>query len=147
MSSPTVTESASKAAELEAAFAPPEKEQLLGNHGSQEPTPWICRPNVRLGIYTFLFLFLLLTLAWGIIPRLLDPNFEQHIQNKDVMVGMTRQQVLQAWGSPYQTNISHTSEGIRREEWIYEEWKSASDIQHRYLYFEEGILVGGWYYK
>lgn len=113
---------------------------------SQKDTrPWILRPRVRATIYTFLFLFLLGTLAWGIIPRLLDPTFEKHIQNKEVMVGMTREQVLQAWGSPYQTNITHTKDGIRREEWIYEEWKSTSDIRHRYLYFEEGILVGGWY--
>lgn len=83
-------------------------------------------------------------LAWGIVPRVLDPTFEKHIQDKRVMVGMTRQQVLQAWGSPYQTNISHTRDGIRREEWVYEEWKNTSDITHRYLYFEEGILIGGW---
>jgi hypothetical protein len=114
-------------------------------HTHKDARPWILRPGVRATIYGFLVLFLLATLAWGIIPRLLDPTFEKHIQNKEVMVGMTREQVLKAWGSPYQTNVTHTKDGIRREEWIYEEWKSTSDIKHRYLYFEEGILVGGWY--
>ena len=109
-----------------------------------ESQPLLCRRPVRLTIYALLTLFLLLMLGWGVIPRLMDPTYEKHIQNKRVMVGMTRQQVLQAWGSPYTINVSYTKEGIRREEWIYEEWKSASDIRHRYLYFEENILVGGW---
>ena len=36
-------------------------------------------------------------------------------------------------------------DGLRREEWIFEDWESAAVVKHRYLYFEEGILVGGWY--
>jgi hypothetical protein len=91
-------------------------------------------------------LILLLMLGWRFVPGLLDPTFQKHIQNKQVIVGMSRQQVLQAWGSPYQTNITHTNDGIRREEWIYEDWKDAANVTHRYLYFEEGVLVGGWYY-
>lgn len=122
---------------------PPTPDNTVAGKDS-EPTPWLCRPRVRVTIYFLLFLFVAFTVSWGIVPRLLDPDFQQHIQNKKVLVGMTRQQVLQAWGSPYQTNVTHTQEGIRREEWIYEEWKSSSDIRHRYLYFEEGILVGGW---
>lgn len=109
----------------------------------QSTKPWLCRPPVRLTLYTFLVLFLAGMLAWGIIPRIMDPSYEQHIQSKEVMVGMTRQQVLQAWGGPYQTNVTHTHEGLRREEWIYEDWISTAEVRHRYLYFEEGILVGG----
>ena len=107
--------------------------------------PFLCRKPVRLTIYALLSLFLLLMLGWGIVPRLMDPTYEKHIQSKRVMAGMTRQQVLQAWGSPYTINVSYTKDGIRREEWIYEDWKSSSDIRHRYLYFEENVLVGGWH--
>lgn len=114
---------------------------------SREQKAWILRPAVRATIYSFLVLFLAGTIAWGLVPRLLDPDFQDHIKRGEVMVGMTREQVMQAWGSPYQTNVTHTNEGVRREEWVYEDWKSTSEVQHRYLYFEEGILVGGWYYE
>lgn len=112
-----------------------------------ESTPLICRRPVRLTIYAILAFTLLLMLGWRYIPGLLDPTFEKHIQSKRVIVGMTRQQVLQAWGSPYSMNVSYTKDGIRREEWIYEDWVDASTVKHRYLYFEEGILIGGWYYQ
>ena len=52
---------------------------------------------------------------------------------------------MEAWGSPYQMNVSYTSKGIRREEWIFEDWLDAGTVSHRYLYFEEGKLVGGWH--
>ena len=119
----------------------------MSTHATNEPTPWILRRPVRLSIYAFLVLFLLLMLGWAFIPRWLDPTFEKHLAHKEVMVGMTRKQVLEAWGSPYTINVSHTKDGIRREEWIYEDWKSSSmaDVKHRYLYFEEGVLVGGWH--
>jgi hypothetical protein len=112
-----------------------------------DPKPFICRRPVRLSIYSILAVIFVLMLAWRFIPSWLDPTFEKHIANKQVMVGMTRQQVLQAWGSPYTMNVSHTNDGIRREEWIYEDWESAAVVKHRYLYFEEGNLIGGWYYS
>ena len=108
-------------------------------------TPWIRRRPVRLTIYGFLAAFALWMLGWGIVPRLLDPTFEQHIQDKSVMAGMSREQVMDAWGSPYQMNVSYTDKGVRREEWVYEDWLDSSTIKHRYLYFEEGKLIGGWY--
>ncbi len=113
----------------------------------QDEKPWILRPVVRGTIYLFLVLFLAGMIARGLVPRILDPDFKDHIKQGEVMVGMTREQVMQAWGSPYQTNVTHTNEGIRREEWVYEDWKSTAEVQHRYLYFEEGVLVGGWYYE
>jgi len=112
-----------------------------------EPTPLMCRKPVRAAIYTGLAVLFLLMLAWRFLPGLLDPTFEKHIQNKQVIVGMTKEQVLKAWGSPYTINVSHTKEGLRREEWIYEDWKDAATVKHRYLYFEEGILISGWYYQ
>ncbi len=110
-----------------------------------EPKPFLCRRPVRLTIYACFALFFVWMLAWRFVPQLLDPTFEKHIQSKRVMVGMTREQVLQAWGSPNTINVSHTKDGIRREEWIFEDWESAAIVKHRYLYFEEGNLVGGWY--
>ena len=61
------------------------------------------------------------------------------------MVGMSKEQVLQAWGGPQTINTTFTKEGIRREEWIFEDWESAAAVKHRYLYFEEGSLIGGWF--
>jgi hypothetical protein len=98
-------------------------------------------------MYAGFVAFFAVMLAWRFLPGLLDPTFEKHIQNKQVVVGMTREQVLKAWGSPYTINVSHTKDGTRREEWIFEDWKDASTVKHRYLYFEEGILVSGWYYQ
>ncbi len=144
MSTKTHTEPASLTSELGATTHSSNTKQDSKQPDLTQPKPWILRPWVRATIYLFLALFLLGMLSWGIVPRLLDPTFEKHIQNKEVIVGMTREQVMEAWGSPYQTNISHTSEGIRREKWIYEDWVSAGEVKHRYLYFEEGILVGGW---
>ena len=107
--------------------------------------PYICRRPVRIVVYTGLGAFFLWMLGWGLIPPILDPTFERHIEGKNVMVGMSREQVLEAWGSPYQMNVSYTSKGIRREEWVFEDWIDAGTISHRYLYFEEGKLVGGWH--
>jgi len=109
--------------------------------------PFLCRKPVRIILYTLLSAFVLFMLAWGVLPGLLDPTFEQHIQDKEVIAGMTREQAMAAWGSPYQMNVTYTDRGVRREEWVYEDWIDAGSVRHRYLYFEEGILVGGWYYK
>jgi len=109
------------------------------------PIPWICRRPVRITLYSLLGAFAIWMLAWGIVPRLLDPTGEQHVRDKTVMVGMTREQVMKAWGGPYQMNVSYTEKGLRREEWVYEDWTDSSTFTHRYLYFEEGKLLGGWH--
>ncbi len=109
------------------------------------PPSLICRRPVRIILYTLLALFFVGMFAWGFLPRWLDPTFEQHIKDKAVMVGMSREQVMKAWGSPYQMNVSYTEKGLRREEWVYEDWIDTSTIKHRYLYFEEGKLVGGYH--
>jgi hypothetical protein len=111
-----------------------------------EPKPFLCRRPIRLSIYAILALILLLMLGWRFLPGILDPTFEDHIKNKRVMVGMTREQVLKSWGSPYTINVSYTKDGLRREEWIFEDWVDSATVKHRYLYFEEGTLISGWYY-
>ena len=113
-----------------------------GSHGQSLPFP--CRRPVRMTLSILLGVFAVSMLAWGVLPGLLDPTFERHIQDKDVIVGMTREQAMQAWGSPYQMNVTYTDRGVRREEWVYEDWIDAGSVKHRYLYFEEGVLVGGW---
>lgn len=109
------------------------------------PIPLICRRPVRIMLYSLLGAFVLWMVGWGIVPRLLDPTGEQHIKDKAVMVGMTREQVMKAWGGPYQMNVSYTEKGLRREEWVYEDWIDSTTFKHRYLYFEEGKLLGGWH--
>lgn len=128
------------------AAAPIEHVNQAATGAESADTPFLCRRPVRLTIYAFFALFLLSMLAFRFLPRLLDPTFEKHIARGEVMVGMSRQQVLAAWGSPYTINVSYTKDGTRREEWIFEDWISSSQVKHRYLYFEEDTLVGGWYY-
>lgn len=112
---------------------------------SAESTSFIRQRPVRIIIYTGLALFFAVVLAASFVPQWLDPTFEKHIQEHRVLLGMTREQVLEAWGSPNTMNVTHTKDGLRREEWIFEDWVSTADIKHRYLYFEEGKLIGGWF--
>jgi hypothetical protein len=107
--------------------------------------PFIRRRPVRLTIYAGLGLFVFLIVIWPLITQLKDPDFQKHIAEHRVMVGMSKDQVLQAWGGPQTINTTFTNEGVRREEWIFEDWESAAVVKHRYLYFEEGNLIGGWF--
>jgi hypothetical protein len=111
----------------------------------EEPIPFIRRRPVRLIIYAGLGLFVLLMVIWPLIAQRRDPDFQKHIVEHRVMVGMSKEQVLQAWGGPQTINTTFTKEGIRREEWIFEDWESAAVVKHRYLYFEENTLTGGWF--
>lgn len=111
----------------------------------QEEPAFIRRPAVRKVIYASLAAVLLMMVVWPMMVHFQDPDFSKHIEQRRVMVGMTKDQVLKSWGGPQTINTSFTSEGIRREEWIFEDWVSTSDVKHRYLYFEEGVLVGGWF--
>src|SRR4026207_1839428 len=109
----------------------------------EEPTPFIRRRPVRLIIYAGLGLFVLIMVIWPLIAQLKDPDFQNHIAEHRVMVGMSKEQVLEAWGGPQTINTTFTKDGIRHEEWIFEDWENAAVVKHRYLYFEEGNLIGG----
>ena len=111
----------------------------------QEPVSFIRRKPVRMTIYAGLLVFAVFILIMPLIAKLRDPNFEKHIADHRVMVGMSKEQVLQAWGGPQTINTTFTKDGIRQEEWIFEDWESAAVVKHRYLYFEEGTLIGGWF--
>ncbi|HEY5931815.1 MAG TPA: hypothetical protein VIT63_02810, partial [Nitrospira sp.] len=105
----------------------------------EEPS-FIRRRPVRIIIYAGLALFVLMMMVWPMIVQLGDQDFQKHIEQHRVMVGMTKEQVLQSWGGPQTINTTFTKDGIRQEEWIFEDWESSAVVRHRYLYFEEGIL-------
>ena len=110
-----------------------------------EPTSFLRQRPVRVTIYAGLGIFVVLMVVWPLIAQLRDPTFQKHIAEHRVIVGMSKEQVLQAWGGPQTINTTFTKDGIRREEWIFEDWENTSVVKHRYLYFEEGTLVGGWF--
>ena len=110
-----------------------------------EPESFIRRKPVRRAIYAGLALFAVFVVVMPLVAKLRDPSFEKHIAEHRVMVGMTKEQVLQAWGGPQTINTNFTKDGVRQEEWIFEDWESAAVVKHRYLYFEEGTLIGGWF--
>ncbi len=111
----------------------------------QEPIPFILRKSVRVTIYAGLALFVAFMIIVPLVAKFRDPSFEKHIAEHRVMVGMSKEQVLQSWGGPQTINTNFTKDGIRQEEWIFEDWESAAVVKHRYLYFEEGTLIGGWF--
>ena len=111
----------------------------------EEQPSFIRRPEVRKIIYACLAVAFMLMVGWPMIVHLQDPDFQKHIEQHRVMAGMTKDQVLKSWGGPQTINTSFTADGLRREEWIFEDWISTSDVKHRYLYFEEGVLIGGWF--
>jgi hypothetical protein len=121
------------------------RDSHLAIHSDTEEPSFIRRPHVRRTIYAALGIFLFLMVGWPLITHLRDPDFRIHIEQHRVMAGMSKDQVLQAWGGPQTINTSFTSDGLRREEWIFEDWESAAIVRHRYLYFEEGTLIGGWF--
>ncbi|HJT22043.1 MAG TPA: hypothetical protein VJ746_16320 [Nitrospira sp.] len=110
-----------------------------------EPTSFIRQRPVRMMIYAGLALFAVATIVWPLIAQLRDPGYQRHIAEHRVIVGMSKEQVLQSWGGPQTINTTFTKDGVRQEEWVFEDWESAAVVKHRYLYFEEGILVGGWF--
>jgi hypothetical protein len=119
--------------------------QPSSSKAQPDETSFIRRRPVRIIIYAGLLLFVLMAVVWPMIVQLGDPDFQKHIEQHRVMVGMTKEQVLQSWGGPQTINTTFTKDGIRQEEWIFEDWESSAVVRHRYLYFEEGILKGGWY--
>ena len=110
-----------------------------------ESVSFIRRKPVRLTIYAGLALFAVFMIVLPLVAKLRDPSFEKHIAEHRVMVGMSKEQVLQSWGGPQTIHTSFTKDGIRQEEWIFEDWESTAVVKHRYLYFEEGTLIGGWF--
>jgi len=65
------------------------------------------------------------------------PAIQEQIQQGNVVVGMTPQQVRYAWGPPTTVNmLAPTQEGKLREEWLY----SSGIFVQRRLLFVDGKL-------
>jgi hypothetical protein len=108
--------------------------------------PYLRRRPIRLALYALLGCMFVGILLWRFAPLVrYDTTYAQAISQKRVVVGMTREQVLASWGSPYSIDVTYTDAGVRREVWIFEDWINSATVKHRYLYFEENSLVGGWY--
>ncbi len=96
--------------------------QPLSLNSDTNETSFIRRRPVRIIIYTGLVLFALMAVVWPMIVQLGDPDFRKHIEQHRVMVGMSKEQVLQAWGGPQTIDAAtFTKDGIRQEEWIFED--------------------------
>ena len=78
---------------------PVQKEPAVISPPDASEKPFLCRRPVRIVVYAFLGLFLLAMLAARFVPYWLDPDFSKHIESHRVLVGMSREQVLEAWGS------------------------------------------------
>ena len=76
----------------------------------QEPVSFIRRKPVRMTIYAGLLVFAVFILIMPLIAKLRDPNFEKHIADHRVMVGMSKEQVLLAWGGPQTINTTFTTQ-------------------------------------
>jgi len=59
-------------------------------------------------------------------------SLEFLISEKKIMIGMTPQQVLRAWGRPLRINES-TGARYHHEQWVYP--------AHTYIYFQNGVLT------
>ena len=119
---------------------------MSGSSQTAVSRPYLRRRPIRLVLYGMLAVMLLGLLFWRFAPTFkYDAKFDQAIAEKRVVVGMTREQVLQSWGSPYTIDVTYTDSGVRREAWVFEDWINSATVKHRYLYFEENSLVGGWY--
>ena len=120
-------------------------EPRMSSPASPDPESFIRRKPVRVTIYAGLALCAVVMIVVPLVAKLRDPSFEKHISEHRVIVGMSKEQVLQSWGGPQTINTSFTKDGIRQEEWIFEDWESTAVVKHRFLYFEEGTLIGGWF--
>jgi len=59
-------------------------------------------------------------------------------QKREVMIGMTPEQVRRSWGKPSSVNKSYVA-GKSREQWVYDKGRS----RNQYIYFDDG-LVSAW---
>jgi hypothetical protein len=108
------------------------------------PVPYLRRRSVRLTLYVVLGVMLLGMVTWRVLPYYQYASLDEAVAQKRVVVGMSREQVLKSWGSPYKIDVTYTDSGVRRELWVFEDWLDSATVKHRYLYFEENTLVGGW---
>ena len=71
---------------------------------------------------------------WKHMVALQPAIIQSEIHQKQVRIGMTRQQVLLSWGRPHDINRTVTAFGTQ-EQWVYGLYGGP------YLYFEDGKLT------
>jgi len=60
---------------------------------------------------------------------------KEAIRNKQVMIGMTKDDVIASWGRPDDINRSISASGTS-EQWVYER----GDYDSQYVYFDNGVV-------
>lgn len=65
-----------------------------------------------------------------------NSQIESAISLREVIVGMTKEQAIRAWGKPDKINKTMGT-GYSSEQWIYER---GSIARSQYLYFDNGVL-------
>lgn len=75
---------------------------------------------------------------WGSeeAERRAQPRFEKAIELREVLIGMTREQVRRSWGEPGKVNSTIRAGGTS-EQWVYR-WPQGATS---YLYFEGDRLT------
>ena len=66
------------------------------------------------------------------------PAVQEHIRKGEISLGMNREQVRYAWGSPDSQKVLEPYEGKSREEWIY---SKLGVFQTKILLFYGGNLL------
>src|SRR5207245_9138063 len=101
----------------------------------QQDVPYLCGRSVRAVLYMLLGMILLGMITWRILPYYKYYTLEEAIAQKRAVVGMSREQALKSWGSPYKIDVTYTHTGVRRELCVFEDWihSSPGSLRHTYL--------------
>lgn len=64
-------------------------------------------------------------------------RIQRAVVDNQVVIGMTAENVLDAWGRPDRINTSTYQQGVAREQWVYKDRSG----KRSYVYLENGIVV------
>lgn len=70
-----------------------------------------------------------------------SPTTQDQIRKGQIALGMTKEQVRYAWGSPDSTKFLPAFEGKAREEWTYSSIRALNVVTSKILFFYEGRLI------
>ena len=70
-----------------------------------------------------------------------SPTAQDQIRKGQIALGMTKEQVRYAWGSPDSTRFLPAFEGKAREEWTYSSIRALNVVTSKILFFYEGRLI------
>lgn len=68
-------------------------------------------------------------------------NIQDHIRKGEINLGMSKEQVRYAWGSPDSIKFLESFEEKTREEWIYTQMGTLGVIGTKLLFFYDGKLL------